>query len=564
MASGSNAVVDLLKRQDGAPGERTAILMEIRKIAVAQDSSDNLAAIVERLADAARDHSEPKMASPHTPTRLLTLATGERYDADLDTFMAICTPALAYLTFQVLQPAFLNDGGFCLLQRAFHQLYTRFDITELDPDFASQLKQVGDTFLTIFADISALPEFSTACPLDSRAVATLMDWLKLPPNLSHLQTAACLSLGNLSRSDESSTKLVDASGPLIDILLVHAALSFLKNLAIPPANKAQLGSLVLDPSGPMILAQIWNTTRTQPQLQFAAVSLARLLLVNSPSNVNFICAPLPNNAEHSTNLSLLHSIAFAADEEPIKMEAARAVALVCRALHTSPVSSILDKSWTSSTTPSPTNPSEPTLHSFYTTHSPQITTSLSLLLTQSRFPTVRSEAIFTLALMSRSSPAGARMALDVLQYPSTTANTTLTPAQAAATAAAAAAAAGWPVLAEAIAGSKSLVLPAANNGTATDSIFTTEKTNNQPTPKENEDSNEVTMSTLSLTDLTPQAPTQQKQPAQIAAKMDRENGMLLVASLLHRFPDELAPLQGPLQAVLEKGGELVSEDRARE
>lgn len=46
--------------------------------------------------------------------------------------------------------------------------------------------------------------------------------------------------------------------------------------------------------------------------------------------------------------------------------------------------------------------------------------------------------------------------------------------------------------------------------------------------------------------------------------MDRENSMLLVASLLHRFSEELSTLRGPLQAVLEKGGELVAEDRARE
>lgn len=55
MASGPDVVVALLKQQDGDSSERTAILMEVLEIAAAQDSSDQVAAIVEKLADAARD-----------------------------------------------------------------------------------------------------------------------------------------------------------------------------------------------------------------------------------------------------------------------------------------------------------------------------------------------------------------------------------------------------------------------------------------------------------------------------------------------------------------------------
>ncbi|KAL2127118.1 hypothetical protein VTI74DRAFT_11309 [Chaetomium olivicolor] len=552
------------------------------------------------------EDSEPKIANPHTPTRLLELAVSARYEADMDTFMEICTPALAYLTFQTLQPTFLDSNGFSLLQTAFHQLYTRFDITELDADTTSQLKQVGGAFLTVFADISALPEFSTACPLDSEAVATLVDWLKLPSDLSHLQTAACLSLGNLSRSDESGMKLMNASGPLIDILasatprgsshpaaannstplqLVHAALSFLKNLAIPQPNKARLGSLLLDPSGPMILPQIWSTTRTQPQLQFAAVSLSRLLLVNCPSNVRFICALLPNKTEHPTNLSLLHSIASSADEEPIKMEAARAVALVCRALHSSPFFDVLDKGWTSPApaTDDSSSTAEAPLLSFYTAHTPQIPSSLFFLLTQPRFPAVRSDAIFTLALMSRSA-AGARMALRALQFRDTptTITTTTTHEDNNSTAPSTTKTTGWSVLAEAITGLNSsdpLVqqfsdLTIGTDGrrggrggcdptTPTTAITTTTTETKPELDTKGKEENGVTIQKLSPRTLQPQAPQQQqRQPARMA-QMDRENGMVLIAELLHRFPDDLSALREPLRAVLEKGGELVSGDRER-
>src|SRR4051812_1685583 len=133
--------------------------------------------------------------------------------------MEICAPALAYLTFQDLQPVVLQSGRIGLLQHAFHQLYSRFDVEHLDPDTTKQLKQVGDGFLTVFADVSSLPGFPATCPLGSKPIQTLIDWLALPPAFSHLQTAACLSLGNLSRSDESSTALLpDVQGSLVKIL----------------------------------------------------------------------------------------------------------------------------------------------------------------------------------------------------------------------------------------------------------------------------------------------------------------------------------------------------------
>ena len=166
--------------------------------------------------------------------------------------MEICAPALAYLTSGDFQPVFVKNGGIEVLQLAFHQLYTRFDTTNADTDTASQLKQVEGAFLTIFADISDIPDFRATYPLDSKTVQTLVDWLA-SANLPNLQAAACLALGNLSRSDESSTALLPrVQDPLIDILtraipptlqprdvkapapplqLTHAALHFLKNFA---------------------------------------------------------------------------------------------------------------------------------------------------------------------------------------------------------------------------------------------------------------------------------------------------------------------------------------------
>ncbi|GAB1316140.1 hypothetical protein MFIFM68171_06350 [Madurella fahalii] len=495
--------------------------------------------------------SEPKIANPNTPALLLGLATGEKYDADLDAFMEICTPALAYLTFQDLQPVLLETGNLELLQSAFAQLYTRFDITDLDPDTATQLKQI------------------------------LIDWLGLPPTFSHLQTAACLSLGNLSRSDESSTALLKhVQDPLLNILsraippssseapaprdtvpplqLIHASLSFLKNLAIPSPNKPLLGASLLDSSRPL-LPRLWTSTRTQPQLQFAAVSLARLLLVNCPANVRRICTPLATddiNNDSPSHLALLTSTAFSADEDPIKMEAARAASLVCRVLHhsRSPSSAatsedVLDTAWTwpseSSSSPSPSGTEStdvPVRARFYAAHAQAIAASLLLLLTQPRFPSVRSDAIFVLALMSRASTESARMALRVLQAGGRDKDKM-----------------AWRVLAETITGSAELageILEQINAGEKVEGMEagTEEK-------KGDEDGGVKVVGVADGLTLEPQQQQQQQQPVGGTAKMDRENAMVLVVELLRNFPDELSSIRGPLEAMLSKGGELVVQDR---
>jgi hypothetical protein len=589
------------------------------------------------------------------------LATSERYEADLDSFLEICTPALSYLTFQDFQPVFLENGGIEVLQLALLQLYSRFDLENLNPDTASQLKQVGDAFLAVFADISALPGFLTSCPLDSNAVLTLVNWLKLPLALSQLQTAACLALGNLSRSDESSIALLKhVQSPLLEILecaipgasshpahpspgsptlqLVHAALSFLKNLAIPPANKTILGKTALLQPPDAILPRLWTSTRTQPQLQFAAVSLTRLLLTNCPNNIRWICQPTPPRSEHASNLALLVSVAASADEEPIKLEAARAVSQVCRALHAnttssmSPASTVLDPTWewttlpptASSETDSPVNtatittahhedptatPTEtaqpessssvPVLARFLRAHAAEITSSFRRLLTHPRFPTLRSDAIFVLALMSRgpssSSPLdhadGARLALETLQQQPQQPDSGHGKDKPTA-----AAVAAWVALASAITGSSdgidefAAALAESVTHSGSPGTIAGGQRDNDVTDDDDDDDDddagaegrgtdkkesgaeeEVTVERLSLEPrqevIDPQGlgqrQQQQQQPARAAA-MDRENAMVLVAELLRRFPDELSGLRRPLDAILTKGGELVVRDRQQE
>lgn len=389
-----------------------------------------------------------------------------------------------------------------MLLTAFSMSYTHFDPSQAsDPDDAAQLRALRNAFIPVLADISALPDFVPGSAQGGTGILqlpvfqTLQSWLHGPPQHANLQTAACLALGNLARSDAACITFIrDAQihTPLMNLLqrctagdtppnaqLTHAVLSFLKNLAIPAVNKPLLGRLLES----NMLPKLWSTWGdSQPQTQFAAVSLARLLLVGCPPNVRRLCAPLsadPDSPAHDrSNLHILTALFERSDAEPTKMEIARAVATVCRILHSTPVSPVLpeEPSYThgakrarhdntnsttdtgddgticvntaSSLSPSSANAFSPTSSNFHSPQhqqpspaihmhsSPTSTTSsssassstrrarfysahdlavpLSFLIKQTRFPALRSEAWFVLALMTRA-PDGARVVQSALQ-----------------------------------------------------------------------------------------------------------------------------------------------------
>ncbi|ROW07510.1 hypothetical protein VPNG_07106 [Cytospora leucostoma] len=360
---------------------------------------------------------EFRNGAPAAPLILLSVATNQQHPVDLEDFSSLTAVALAYLTHETFQTYSLADLP--LFLTAFSTAYTRFDPAEAeDPDDAAQLTQVRNAFVPVLAEISALPGFvpdsgqGGAGLLQHPVPQTLQSWLHGPPEHANMQTAACLALGNLARSDAACVTLVrDAAvhQPLANLLarctsgettpnaqLTHAVLSFLKNLAIPAVNKPALGRLLESD----LLPRLWSTWGdAQPQTQFVAVSLARLLLVGCPANVKRLLATPSGSVSGSdsgsdsrahderSKLQLLTALFDRSDSEPTKTEVARAVATVCRILHSTPVGEVLPE---------------------------DLPTPLSFLISQARFPALRSEAWFVLALMSRS-PDGAAVAQAALQ-----------------------------------------------------------------------------------------------------------------------------------------------------
>lgn len=365
---------------------------------------------------------ETENASSHTVDILMQLATSPWRRDNIDDFTSLASVAVAYLAKEESQGRLVMGPNFGMFLAMFEQAQSVDIHTIDDEDTAAQFTQLKTALLSMLADLSAHDSFATYHPLPSPAAQILLSWLS-GPNLA----AACLALGNLSRSDEVALALVQdhkAHAPLIALLsdptvtdsqILHGSLSFLKNLAIPTKNKVLLGELL----NPACVPRIY-LLETLPQVHFAAASLTRLLLVNCQENVRRMCAPLgalsPSSEGPRTSLHGLLSLFKRSDAEPTRLEAARAVAALCRVLHSTPVIPVVLPDWDPQAgsfiriqgQPSPESVDDSADGSgdnirreiFYRQH--DLSQALGFLITQQKWPILQSEAWFVFALMCRS------------------------------------------------------------------------------------------------------------------------------------------------------------------
>ncbi|KAI0446398.1 armadillo-type protein [Xylaria telfairii] len=464
-----------------------------------EDAAPLLDYICKLLGFVAAQEPEANLVHPATPFVLLSLADEEPSPVDAKEFLGQTSVALTYLSQEQFQPSFLETpDSIGLILRTFSMACGDLDASLEGPDDAAQLKQVQTAFTATLADLSAHPLFATSCSLDGPEVATLQQWI----SAAHipLQSAACLALGNIARSDEKCSYLVQQRGihaPLVSILkdqsnvdagLLHSVLGFLKNLAIPAANKPVLGDAGLFEKE--ALPRIWELD-AQTQVQFDAVSLTRLLLVNCPANVHRIISHDDGSSAQSKLQSLI-DLGARSDQEPTQMETARAIATACRVLHSSP----------------PTPSAHPDLPTFHTTHQ-ALTDAMLRLGQQSKYPVLRSELLFALALMARTEAGAAAIS-------QTTSQENL-----------------LAFVAEVITGERNTAIPA---------------TEEQETETETEHA--------LIQALEPQA------PKTTAPSVDRENALVLVAELLRPCPDALpAGARGRLEDLLRNGTERVLRER---
>ncbi|KAL4902861.1 hypothetical protein BDW74DRAFT_186782 [Aspergillus multicolor] len=247
------------------------------------------------------------------------------------------------------------------------------------------------------AELSASPRFAELYPLDSALSRMLKSWLSRPED--QLQICACLMLGNLARSDEvcvAMVKVLEFHKELIAVLnsnakgaALHSALGFLKNLAIPSDNRVLIGEAGIMPA----ITRLW-AYETVPQVQLAATSITRQLVISSPENIGRLLEQVEGK-EGQTYLSLLLELFDKTDSTPIKTEIGRITASLCRTL--------IPKA----------DPAGDTLLNSLFTHK-GIVLPLDAMIKQDQWPVVRSEGWFALALMA-STKAGSVAVVDGLQ-----------------------------------------------------------------------------------------------------------------------------------------------------
>jgi hypothetical protein len=388
---------------------------------------------------------EADLVDLSTPFVLLSLANDQPEPLVAEDFLAKVSAALMYLSRDGDQQTFLErTGAIELAIDVYIKVCTRLDTRQMDAEDQAQHKQIQTTFVSTLADLSAQPSFSSLCPIDGPLAGTLQTWIRGPS--SQLQSAACLMLGNIARSDEVCKHLVHQSAihdhlvailrdtKNVDAVHLHCVLSFLKNLAIFQDNKLIVGnSGLLDAD---MLPRIWDID-TQPQVQFAAVSLCRLLLLGCSQNVRRVCMPLqesePKSDLENRPSALTSSVALGAgrdskrtalhglldlnarsDYEPVQMETARAVAAISRSLHTyrdahrlgedpDLASRFLPAYYSLGSSPPSHGSLDTALGAFYR-HHPAIADVMARLAIQTKFPALRAEVFLVFSLMARTRP----------------------------------------------------------------------------------------------------------------------------------------------------------------
>ena len=346
------------------------------------------------------------------------LRVASESDIDLDDRISLVNGAVAHLKHERFQKHLITENlleiPLALIARSYSAQpsssaplsVTNLTPTVHDPEDEVQLTSMRGLLIQSLSDVSALPEFAASFPLDSPLIGSLIAWLFVPQ--VQLQTCACIILGNLARSDAVCQEIVqerDIHTPLIaklrqstDTQVLHSTMGFLRNLALPLENKDELGEAEIIPA----VSRFWDGT--VPQLRFGAVSLTRQVINYSLTNIERLLAPLspdPESPAHErTYLSLLLLLFEKSDDVPTNVEIARIVAAICRGLN------------------SPGAASDPEsqveiLHRFYSFH-PNVARPLSMMVSQSRWPVIRSEGWFALALMARSREGSAAVS-DALQ-----------------------------------------------------------------------------------------------------------------------------------------------------
>ncbi|KAE8374305.1 armadillo-type protein [Aspergillus bertholletiae] len=354
--------------------------------------NEGLLDFVYELIELAAEHEQGIALSPdETISLLIDLAVDKDITCTASRFSCIATCSMAYLDnkrFQnICTTRYMVADLLSMLSKSLD-----FDAELPSNDDIQLLAQVQLKINQTLAEISGVPSFAEHYPLGSDLSRILRSWLQRTED--QLQICSCVMLGNLARSDEVCQAMVqdlNIHRDLISIVkgnargaVLHAALGFLKNLAIAGENRVHLGQAGIIPA----VSRLWGY-ESVPQVQFAATSIVRQVIVASVENVSYLLEDCPGDEDHRTYLSQLLSLFEKTDSTPIRTEIGRIIASICRTLV--PKSREQDKK------------ADTILERLFSIHG-SIAFPIGAMISQSQWPVVRSEGWFALALMASTQP----------------------------------------------------------------------------------------------------------------------------------------------------------------
>ena len=339
----------------------------------------------------------------------LLLQAALSHDLDADDFGSLVDAAVTHLKLERYQVHMVEKDHVDIPLRLLFRLYSQLPSLELfsplegyhsppmhDSEEENELSVIRGNIIHALSDISSLPQFAAKyAGLESPLIYSLLKWLSA--SQPQLQLCSCIMLGNLARSDpvcqlmisepKVHVKLLNILNTSSDTQVLHAVLSFLRNLGLLPQNKQILGESGIVP----VLGRFW-TAETMPQITHAATGLLRQLINGCTDNISRLLDPLSIDEEspaHSrTYLSLILSVFERSDDLTVKVEIARIVAAILRTINTSNASIS-------------TSLRDTTLHRLYSLH-PNIGQPLAMMVSQTQWPIMRSEGWFAMALAART------------------------------------------------------------------------------------------------------------------------------------------------------------------
>ncbi|KAF8250964.1 ARM repeat-containing protein [Wilcoxina mikolae CBS 423.85] len=387
-----------------------------------------------RILELLLSHDTGKAATPESAleTLLEYLETG---DEGFDNTLSLVSILSSLLTIQRFQKLTLtkSDDGALMFPRILDLVEKTYQVTvdaEREAKDKSLVAYARNQLVEAVGEIATDTEFLEVNPLGGEVMERVSKWLQVQAGKEELAVAACLVYGNVGRSDGVCIQLVETGvhKPLLQVVedtagkfeesvrrvrekkkddeeedvqveqlptgamsvgIIHAAVGVLKNLAIPPENK----KLLVDASAFKAIRRMLEMEGVGVgQVWYSAVSLGRLLIVNSAENSRLLISA-PSPAETLLNLFLKRYTEV--EELPVKTEISRTIAGILRVIY------------------SDEQPNQPLLDALLS-HDENVEKTLWDMVKQEKYPVVSSEGWFALAMLARE-PKGAGRVVEKLE-----------------------------------------------------------------------------------------------------------------------------------------------------